>query len=271
MPGIVININPVILAIGPFELRWYSLAIMLAIVIGVMVAVREAARKELPTGEIYSLLPWVLVSGIIGARLFHVVDQWSYYAGHPALILQIQLGGLAIWGALAGGGLAAIIYAIVRHIPVWRLADILVPGIIVAQIIGRFGCIINGDAAGGITSLPWAFTYVHPDAMIAGNLYGLPTHPYPVYEMLWNSLVLLLLVRIRPALARDGLFTLGYLALYSAGRFALSFVRQENTFFWGLQQSQIVALAIFLVSVVVFIYWQRQGQQGIDAERVSLR
>lgn len=244
---------------------------MLAIVAGVMVAVHEARRKELPTSEIYSLLPWVLVAGIIGARLFHVVDQWSYYASNPALIPQIQQGGLAIWGALAGGGLAAIVYAIVRHLPLWLLADVLAPGILVAQIIGRFGCIVNGDAAGGITSLPWGFIYVHPDALIPGNLYGLPTHPYPVYEMLWHGLVLLLLVRLRPALARDGLFFLGYLALYSAGRFTLSFVRQENTFFWGLQQSQIVALVTFLVSVAMFIYWQRQGQRGITAESAPLR
>lgn len=266
MNGIVININPVIFHIGGFELRWYTVAVILAVIAGLVVAIREGKRKGLPSDFIYSLAPWALIAGVIGARLLHVIDQWEYYAGHPLYIFQVQQGGLAIWGGLLVGGATAIACARIRHVPVGRFADTIVPALLTAQIIGRFGCIINGDAYGGITSLPWAFIYIHPDALIPGSLAGLPTHPYPVYEMLWNGAALVALLRFSKGFSKDGLLFLSYLSFYSVGRFMFSFVRQENVTLWGLQQSQLLALFIFIASLAAFVYLLNKRKNNVLKE-----
>ena len=265
MNGIVINIDPMIFHLGPFMLRWYSLMIILAVIVAVLIVLHQGKKKGIATQEIYSLLPWVLIGGIIGARLFHVIDHWEHYASNPLQIWQLQQGGLAIFGALGGGIVATAVYAKIKHIPLGRLGDAFAPALLTAHIISRVGCIINGDAYGGITSLPWGFIYVHPNAMIPPNLFALPTHPYPVYEMIWNAVALLVIWRIGRHFRKDGLVFLSYLSLYSLGRFVLSFVRQENITLWGLQQAQVLALAILIVSVVALIYQSRKVRREITA------
>ena len=266
MSGIVINIDPVIFRIGDFELRWYSITIMLAVVAAVLITTYFGKKKGIATEEIYSLALWVVISGMVGARLFHIVDQWEYYAGNPLHIFQLQQGGLAIWGAIAGGAVALFIYAKSRHLPLGRLVDAVVPGLLVAQIIGRIGCIVNGDAYGGITNLPWGFIYTHPNALIPSALFGIPTHPYPVYEILWNGATLLALLKLRHSFTKNGILFFSYLSLYSLGRFALTFVRQENALFWQLQQAQMIAIAVMVVSVAAIIYLSRKRERRITIE-----
>ncbi len=266
MSGIVINIDPVIFRIGDFELRWYSITIMLAVVAAVLITTYFGKKKGIATEEIYSLALWVVISGMVGARLFHIVDQWEYYAGNPLHIFQLQQGGLAIWGAIAGGAVALFIYAKSRHLPLGRLVDAVVPGLLVAQIIGRIGCIVNGDAYGGITNLPWGFIYAHPNALIPSALFGIPTHPYPVYEILWNGATLLALLKLRHSFTKNGILFFSYLSLYSLGRFALTFVRQENALFWQLQQAQMIAIAVMVVSVAAIIYLSRKRERRITIE-----
>ncbi|MDD4859719.1 MAG: prolipoprotein diacylglyceryl transferase [Dehalococcoidales bacterium] len=267
--GIIINIDPVMLRIGYFELRWYSFAIILGVIAAMFVAARDARKAGLPSEEIYYLLPWALAAGLLGARLFHVIDYWVYYMRYPLQIMAIQQGGLAIWGAMAGGIIAVIIYARVRRIPVLRLFDVLVPALLVAQIIGRAGCIINGDSPGSMTDLPWAFIYLNLDAVVPEGLYGVPTHPYPVYEMLWNGLVLGFLLAIRRRFKTDGMMFLSYLILYSVGRFGLSFVRIEDIVFLGLRQAQVIAVITVLVAVALFAFLGAKANKAAELAEIA--
>jgi phosphatidylglycerol:prolipoprotein diacylglycerol transferase len=250
MSGIVINIDPVIFSVGGFSLRWYSLAVIGAILAAVMLAVREGGRRGIPREEIYSLALWVVLAGIIGARLFHVLDRLDYYGENLADIFSFQQGGLAIWGGVAGGVSAGVLYGRIRGLPLLRLGDAVVPAVLLGQIIGRLGCIINGDAYGGPTYLPWGFIYTHPEALLPDSLRYVPTHPYPVYEILWNLTLLLLLWRLRGRFRVAGSLFFAYLFFYSLGRFFLSYVRQEAVFLWGLQQAQVLALLGLVISLV---------------------
>src|SRR3972149_6535191 len=117
MNGIVINIDPVALHIGHFMLSWYSIFVILAVIAAVVISVREGKRKGISKEIIFSLAPWVLIGGIVGARLFHVIDRWELYAGNPLQAFAVWQGGLAIWGALAGGGIAAVIFTRIKRIP----------------------------------------------------------------------------------------------------------------------------------------------------------
>jgi phosphatidylglycerol---prolipoprotein diacylglyceryl transferase len=252
--GITIDINPIIWQWSTFQLGWHAIASLAAVLVAIAIAVKEAQKQGILVNEIYSLAPWVLIGGIIGARLFHVFDHWDYYISNPLQILMVQEGGLAVWGALVGGAIAVIAYVKIKRLPLAQLMDILVPALLVAQIIGRIGCTINGDAWGSPTNLPWGFVYLNPGASIPVNLAGVSTHPYPIYEMLWNGLILLLLLKIRSHFKTEGLMFLSYLSLYSLGRLILTSVRQENILFWGLQEAQVVAMILLVSSIAGFVY-----------------
>ncbi|MEL7562617.1 prolipoprotein diacylglyceryl transferase [Dehalogenimonas sp. 4OHTPN] len=256
MNGIIINIDPIAFSIGGLELRWYGIFIMLAIIAAGFITHLEAKRRSLNL-DVNTLLLVVVLAGMLGARLFHVVDNWSFYAAQPQMIWHLSEGGLAIWGGLLGGGIAVLGYALLQRLPLLKLLDVLVPGVIVGLIIGRLACIVNGDTVGGVTNLPWAFIYTNPGSMIRPELLGLPVQPYPLYEMLWNGLGLALILWLRRRPLSDGILFLTFIGFYAAGRFLLTFVRIENEFIFGLQQAQLISLVmIAFAATAALLKWR---------------
>lgn len=257
MTGLTIDIDPVIVQLGGFALRWYSLTFAAGVALATLLTIREARTRGLDSSKVGNVVLWGVAGGLVGARLFHVVDRLSYYLDNPHQILMVNQGGMAILGGLVTGGLVAVITARRECLPVLRLADASAIGLVAGQMVGRLGCLINGDAYGGPTSMPWGLVYVNPGAMIPDSLRGIPTHPYPVYEILWNlGLVGLLLVLRRRSLP-GGLLFLTYVAGYSLARFSLTFVRQESSVLWGLQQAQVIALIAFALALVGAVYLTR--------------
>lgn len=250
MSPITIALDPVLFRIGPFPVRWYSLMIALAIAAAVALAAREAQRRGLDPETIPALAWWAIGGGIVGARLLHVIDRFDDYRRDPAAILNVAQGGLAIYGAVLGGALATWVFARRRGVSFATLADTIVPGLALAQAIGRLGCVINGDAWGAPTGAPWAFVYTNPHAFIPASLLGVPTHPYPLYDLALNLAIFATLWTLRARLHRPGALFLVFLVLYAPGRFALTFFRQERVWFWGLQEAQVLALAAFAIGVI---------------------
>ena len=272
MNGITIDIDPVAFQVGGFALRWYSLTFGLGILAAVMLTLREARRAGLDSDRVANVAIWAVAAGLVGARLFHVVDKLGYYLDNPFEIVMINHGGLAIWGGLFSGGVGALIAAKREGLPLARLADVTVPGLLVGQMIGRIGCIINGDAYGGATSLPWGFIYVNPGAMLPDSLAGVPTHPYPIYEVLWDLALLGGVLTLRRRNLPVGLLFFLYLGGYAIGRFSLTFVRQEAIILWGLQQAQLVALLAMGMAVAgTALSLSRRRPEGSATRRRHLR
>lgn len=254
--GIVISIDPVLIEIGHFPVRWFYIFFAIAIFAGVWFALREIARKRLPLDHARSLASWAVIGGLIGARLFHVIDRWDLYADAPWRALFVWEGGIAVYGGLIGGVLVALVYARMHRLPIWEIGDAAAPGMLLGQALGRLGCIPNGDAYGAPADVPWAFVYTHPGS-VPERFGGVPLHPYPVYELVFNLALLgaLWKLRLHPAFERrPGLVFLTYAAVHSLGRFLLTSYRVERIWFWGLQEAQVLSLAGFLLALGAIAY-----------------
>lgn len=254
---ITISIDPIIFSIGHFMVRWYGLIVLAAIVTGVWLAAREAERKGFNKNDIYDGALWVVIGGLLGARLFHVLDHWPHeYALNPVRALYIWEGGLAIWGGVVGGLIAVAILARRRGWQLPRLLDAIAPGLVLAQAIGRVACIITGDAMGKPTTGPLGFAYASPNAMVPQL--GVYYTPMPLYEIVVNLGIFALLWQLRKKNWPDGLLFLVYLAVYSVERFLLAFTSSYQIIAFGLTQSQIVALVV-LAAALPLIVWRLTG------------
>jgi phosphatidylglycerol:prolipoprotein diacylglycerol transferase len=254
LPLIEIDIDPVIVHLGPFALRWYSLMIMIGVMVGTWLAAKFAERRGIPADDVYSAALWVVLGGIVGARLAHVIDRFDFYRANPSKILAVYEGGLAIWGGLIAGGLAGWAYTRRYHIRFWPFADSVAHGAILGQAIGRIGCIVNGDVAGKPTD-GWGFVYTNPNALLPKPEYfNTPTQPYPLYEMIWDLALFGLLFLVARRVKFDGAVFLTYVVVYSLGRFLLTFVREEEIFLFGLQQAQVFSLIAIVIAAYLFLY-----------------
>lgn len=263
---ITVPIDPILFSIGHFMVRWYSLIVVTALLIGIAIATREARRKGLGDDVVSELVLWLVPAGLVGARLFHVVDHWSdEYAANPIRVLYIWEGGIAIWGAVLGGLVALVFLAWRRG---WRLPvllDTLAPGVVLGQGLGRIACVITGDAMGQPTTGPFGFAYTSPRAMVPQlGVYYTPT---PVYELIMNVSIFALLWGLRRRNLPDGALFLLYILLYSAGRFLITFWSSYQTIAFGLNQAQIISLIGLTVGLPLLVYvWRRNDRMPTLAQ-----
>ncbi|HUY99471.1 MAG TPA: prolipoprotein diacylglyceryl transferase [Thermomicrobiaceae bacterium] len=246
---ITIGMDPNIFQVGTFTLAWHGIAIALAIVVAVAVIYRQFVARGLPVDRFDSLAFWTVVGGILGARLFYVIDHLGYMVQHPLEALAIQQGGLAIYGAVVGGFVAVAILTRVYHFSFGTVIDAIAPGLLLAQAFGRLGCLINGDAWGAPTSGPFALVYTNAKDLIPPQLLGVPTAPYPVYDALMNLAIVVVIWRLSKLRLPAGTEFAAFAAIYAVGRFFITYLRQESVWFWGLQEAQVISLLALVASV----------------------
>jgi phosphatidylglycerol---prolipoprotein diacylglyceryl transferase len=253
-----LDLSPMLFHIGGLAVGWYGLLITTGIAVGTVVAARQAHVRGLAAQHIYDVALWVVIAGVIGARLFHVIDYWEYYAANPGALFALQQSGLAIYGAIVGGFLAIAVFAWRQGLSFWKLADVAVLGLPLGQVIGRIGCFINGCNYGYATELPWGVRWRASGAMVPDP--NTAYQPAQLYEAVVAAGVFAVLWPLRKRVQADGILFLLYLILYSVTRFAISFTRPDNLIWLGLRQAQLISLVLVAVAVPLLLYFLRNRQ-----------
>jgi phosphatidylglycerol:prolipoprotein diacylglycerol transferase len=266
---IEINIDPTMVTLGPFAITWHGFFSAVGLFIGVWVAARLAPTVGMTADDVYNGAPWTVVGGIIGARLFHVVDRWDYYSQNPVQIIMITEGGIAIYGAVVGGVLAGYLYARYAKLPVPWFADAAAVGLILGQGIGRIGDIINGEHLGRPLDAPWAVVYTHPQTL--GQI-GVPVHLAVGYEMVLDLVVFALLLALWRKLPGGVIFWL-YIGLYSAIRLVTGFYRIDTIWAFGLSQQQLLGILGIVIGfpLAYLTYLRGRGLPLPAPEAVGVR
>jgi phosphatidylglycerol:prolipoprotein diacylglycerol transferase len=254
-------------SLGPFTLHTYGVLLAIAFLAALWVASRQAKREGLDAGRITDMAVWVLIAGLLGAKLLLVTVDWRFFSRNPRELLSIFQSGGVFYGGLLAGILVAWLYARHYQLPGWRTADVLAPGVVIGQAIGRLGCFSAGCCWGKPAQVPWAVTFTDVYAARAvGTPMDTPLHPSQLYESVAAVLIFFFLLWLAPRKRFYGQVTLAYIALYSAVRFSLEFLRgdpERGTWFGGLlSTSQVVAIALLLGVALVLPRVRRSHALG---------
>ena len=297
---IIINIDPVF-SIGPLTIHWYGVAYVVGIAIALWAILRYTKRLGLDTEIVYSVFWWAALAGLIGGRLYFVIQQpdlLTNYIEKPLNILAVWNGGMAFFGAIFLGVATVAFVARRRKLPIWLTLDIATFFAAVGQIFGRFGNLVNGDIVGytagtlsvppdtnscalptsapclGFVSdpqvVPWATLYTNPHAFTQNSV---PVHPAAAYEMLMNVILLAILLPLLLRLPRIkmGLVSFVYLVGYAVTQFIVFFFRgsEPTVPFLGidaLKQAQWTAIVVLIVMVPYYFLIQRTSHAWTQAE-----
>lgn len=256
--------------IGPLTLNFYGMIIMVGVIAAAVLSYIEAKRRSLDTDIVWDVLPWVVLGGVIGARIWHIltppasmveqgITTW-YYLTHPLDAIAIWRGGLGIPGAVAGGALALFIYSKKRGFSFLLWADIIAPGLALAQAIGRWGNFINQEVYGSPSNLPWAIT-IDPQHRLPEFKDVATYHPLFLYESIFNLLNMALLLWLNRKMAdklKEGDIFLSYLITYPMFRFLLEFLRLDHSYVGGVNANQTLMLVIALASAGLIVWRHRE-------------
>ena len=261
--------------LGGFSIAYYGIIMALGMVAGYFMAAWQAKRTG-QNPELYlDLALWDIIFAVIGARTYYVIFSWGYYSEHPAEILNLRGGGMAIYGGVIGGVLTTLVFSKIRKQSFLHLVDTACTGLLVGQIIGRWGNFFNREAFGDYTNSLFAMQIPKRDvrasdltASIREHLVSIDgvqyiqVHPTFLYELLWNILVLVILIWLTPKKQYHGQIFLLYLLAYGLGRVWIEGLRTDQLLLFGthLPVSQLLSALLVLFAAGCLLYrWRKQA------------
>lgn len=262
-----------------FDIRWYGLFMVLGIIAAIITAAILAKAYHYKTEIILDLSFWLIIGGLLGARIYEIFLEWPYYSQNPLSGFKIWQGGLAIHGAIIGGLITVWLFARKRQFNFWFLGSIIVPGLALGQAIGRFGNYFNQELFGMPTKMPWGIPIdpLNRPLQYIGEKFF---HPTFIYESIGNLLIFLILIAIHVIILKKQQannlqknyhpdfikLTAIYLILYSLLRFFLEFIRSDQTpKLYGWRWPQIISLIIILFAV--FLFFKKNDQSETEQQK----
>lgn len=256
--------DPILITIGNFEVKWYSVLILIGMIVAYFGIMKETDRFKIDKNFIINIIFWTVIFGIIGARLYYVVFNWDFYGHNFSEIYKTWNGGLAIHGGILLGGLTVFIYCKKYKFSAGKVLDMFAPFILFAQAIGRWGNFFNSEAYGNFTSYAQLKSFkIIPEFVIKGmQINGNYYLPMFYFESLWciiGFIVLLFIRRIKTI--KNGQLICLYIMWYSFGRFFIEMQRTDSLLLGNLRVAQVVSVILFIVAYIVLLVKAKKNKK----------
>lgn len=270
--------HPILFRIGSLQLPTYGFLLALALVAGLYVAIRLGRREGLDTAQVVDFSTWLIITGLIGAKIYMILTGWRFYTAHPGEIFSLDTleAGGGFYGGFIGAALFAVWYVRSHRWPLFKVFDAFAPAVAIGQCIGRIGCFAAGDDYGKVarhSSLAVVFTNPYSHQMTGVPL-GVPLYPVQLFESALTLIIFLILIELYRHKKRDGEIFVAYMMLYAVARFFLEFYRGDpdrGFFFNGLlSTAQVVAIAAFILGIIlIFLLRKRQTPASAPVKEIA--
>lgn len=250
-----------VINLGFISIHLYSICLMIAVLLGYNLIVRESVRHGFNDDDISNMMFYAILFGIIGARVYYCFFNLDYYLYSPLSIFKVWEGGLAIHGGIIAGFITVLYFCKKKKFNLFLVLDFIVMGLIIGQAIGRWGNFFNGEAHGPITSLSYLKSLYLPNFIIKGMYidgnYYIPTF---LYESLWCLLGFIIMYLFKDnRYFKTGFLSAFYFMWYGIERFYIESLRTDSLIFLNFKIAQIISLAMIIIGIVIFIYSFKNG------------
>lgn len=249
--------NPVAFTIFGLSIRWYAILIVCGMLIGILIANFSCKFRNVNYDNLLNIIIIAIPCGVIGARLYYVLLNSSYYISHASEIINTRQGGLAIHGGIIFALLSVFIYTRQKKIGFFEACDVSIPSVVLAQAIGRWGNFLNQEAHGGEVSVSFI---KHFPAFIQKGMYinGSYYHPTFLYESIWDLCIFIILMLLLKKSRKKGIVLFTYIGLYSLGRFFIEGLRTDSLMLGPIRAAQLVSIIGIIIFIFSLVYYRRR-------------
>ena len=253
--------NPILIEIGNIKIYWYSIMILAGVLIGSFLVIKESKKFNISKSKISDMIFYIVIFGILGARIYYVIFNMDYYLKNPIDIIKVWEGGLAIHGGIIAGIVYLLYYTKKNNLNTLLITDICVPGLLIGQSLGRWGNFFNGEAHGPQTTLEHLQHLHLPKFIINGmNIDGIYYIPTFLYESIWCLIGLIIVLSIRKLKIKKGNITGFYLIWYGIGRFIIEQLRTDSLMLNTLKQAQIISIIMIIIGIIILIFGRKNEE-----------